>query len=243
MGMGWEVLLHGYSSCPRERERDGMNRTLPNLPAISRSNNNNDDDECNTSRKSPQKELPPLFRPFPQQEPQPPFPQQNTCYSFPSWCYALLRRFGGVFSSLVLPSRFDAMLRFGGRPRFRNSIICIDYRRLFFTTRNALLRCRLWSGCRLWFGVPELMLRFGAVFGDSTFPSWCYALIAAEYAWLWDLLKISIVEDEKNDSGNTRIVLLSYAPNTILPLPFPPGNPSEQQRRLYCRSPVFERER
>ena len=63
------------------------------------------------------------------------------------------------------------------------------------------------------------------------------------------LLKISIDEDEKNDSGNTRIVLPSYSPNTILPLPFPPGTASQQQQqqrprpRLYRHSPVFERAR
>jgi len=64
----------------RERERDGMNRTLPNLPALSRSI---DDDKYNTSRKRkdptstgtqppppfPQQEPPPLFRPFPRGSP------------------------------------------------------------------------------------------------------------------------------------------------------------------------------
>ena len=48
----------------------------------------------------------------------------------------------------------------------------------------------------------------------------------------------AIDEDEKNDSGNTRIVLPSYSPNTILPLPFLSGTTSQtgkSGRRQYVQ--------
>ena len=69
MGMGWDGMFFYTGARPvRKRERDGMNRTLPNLPALSRSI---DDDEYNTSRKrkdptSTGTQPPP---PFPQKEP------------------------------------------------------------------------------------------------------------------------------------------------------------------------------
>ena len=119
------------------------------------------------------------------------------CLAFPSWCYAILRFGGRLWRFGVL----ELMLCFGsavviGSPAFFASV--------FPSWHYALLR----RPSSVWSSRVDAMLRFGAVVGSDD---------AAEYVWLWDLLKMSIDKDEKNDSGNTMIILTEHNPTFSLP--------------------------